>query len=131
MSLPQFDPEVEVTPVEESHSDFSYPGTSFSVSGKLDEELDGCGEKLRVLVSVWQTQSDTKEGGDPTELVAHGVGIGQRDGKERWSAKLDIVVGKVFRPGSVTGLAHAVGNNGDPGGFVTYTWTRRLQVENP
>lgn len=131
MSNSQFDPHVEVTPVKDDGSDYSYRDYVFTVSGNLDEDLDKCGEHLRVLVSVWQTEEDTEEGGEPMGLVAHGVGIGARDAQGRWSADLKIVKGQRFKPGSVTGLAHAVGNSGDPGGFETYTWTRRLQVENP
>lgn len=127
----QFDPEVEVKFVEEDESGFSKRRKVIRVKGKLGEELEEYAPYLRVLVSVWQTEEDIKDDGLPQVLVAHALGVGKRDWPGRWSAELTLMDGQLFEPGSATGLAHAVGNNGDPGGFETYTWTRRLHIENP
>jgi hypothetical protein len=103
---------------------------TFWVKGSLGEVEEKFAPYLRIGVSVWQTKQDIEEGGSPEDIVAHALGVGERDEPGRWSAKVTVLDGKEFERGHpATGLAHSVGNNGVPGGFETYTWTTRLQIE--
>lgn len=131
MSNSMFDPEVEVTLAKSNVGALSVTRTELKVKGDLDEEVETNARYLRVLVSVWQTEEDTKAGGSPQVLIAHALGVGERTERGRWSAEIELVDGESFKSGSVSGLAHAVGSDGVPGGFETYTWTGRLRIENP
>jgi hypothetical protein len=123
-----FDPDVTLESIQEGNRVVRW--NEFWARGYLGEDVEKYAPYLRVLVSIWQTKEDT-EGGSAEEIVAHALGAGERYEPGKWSARLTVLDGKEFKPGfPATGLAHAVGNNGIPAGFDTYTWTRRLKIED-
>jgi hypothetical protein len=130
MSNSMFDSTVRLETVKNAEG-VVVKATVFTVEGALAEEQEEYPPFLRVLVSVWQTKQDVEAGGSADDIVARGLGVGERTAPGRWWAEVHILDEEQFKPGfPATGLAHAVGNDGkEPRGFNTYTWITRLQIQ--
>jgi hypothetical protein len=128
MSNSMFDSNVRLEVVRNAEGVLD-KGPEFTVEGALAEEQEKYPPYLRVLVSVWQTKQDIEAGGSAEDIVARGLGVGESLAPGRWSARVTTVYGDFKRGCPATGLAHAVGNDGEePRGFETYTWITRLHI---
>src|SRR5436305_1974696 len=98
MSNSMFDSNVRLEVVRNAEG-VVVKATEFTVEGALAEEQEEYPPYLRVLVSVWQTKQDVEAGGSAEDIVARGLGVGERKAPGRWSAEVHILAEEEFKPG--------------------------------